>query len=104
MRPRPRLIARVPHARWRTLTFRTALRCDRGIGALGRDGGACAQLPDTLAKGIGGETPITDHPSGHIGQTTEQPRGKRQFMRRTGASATAMARPRLSAITQAFAP
>ena len=57
---------------------------DRRIGAPGRDGGTCAQVPDALAKGIGGEAPVTDDPSGHIGQTAEQPRGKRQFMRLSG--------------------
>jgi hypothetical protein len=37
-----------------------------------------------LAKSIGSEAPVTDDPSGHIGQTAEQPRGKRQFMRLSG--------------------
>lgn len=53
---------------------------DRWIGAPGRNGGACAQVPDALAKGIGGETPVTDDPFRHIRQAAEQPRGKRQFM------------------------
>ena len=53
-------------------------------GMAGRDGGPCAQVPDALAKGIGGKTPITDNPPGHVRQTAEQPRGKRQFMRLPG--------------------
>jgi hypothetical protein len=57
------------------------LRAGEGrVGALGRDGGTCAQVPDALAKGIGGEAAIPDNPSGHVRQTAEQPRGKRQFM------------------------
>ena len=56
----------------------------RRIGALGWDGGPCAHLPDALAKGIGGEAAVTDNPSGHIGQATQQPRSKRQFMRLSG--------------------
>ena len=76
----------------------------RRIGAPGRDGGACAQVPDALATGIAGEAPLTDNPSGHLRQTAEQPWGKRQFTRLPGASATAIARPRPSAITQDFVP
>ena len=57
---------------------------DGRVATLGRDGGMCAQVPDTLAKGIGSEAPVTNNPPGHIGQTAEQPRGKRQFMRLTG--------------------
>lgn len=61
------------------------LRAGNGrVGTLGRDGGTCAQVPDALAEGIGSETPVTDNPSGHIGQATEQPRSKRQFMRLPG--------------------
>jgi hypothetical protein len=57
---------------------------DRRIGTFGRDGGPCAQVPDALAKGIGGEAPVADNPSGHVRQTVEQPRGKGQFMRLPG--------------------
>ena len=61
------------------------LRAGNGrVGTFGRDGGPCAQVSDALAKGIGSEAPITDNPSGHIGQTAEQPRSKRQFMRLPG--------------------
>ena len=73
---------------------------DRRVGALGRDGGTCAQVPDALAEGIGSEAAVPDNPSGHIRQTAEQPRRKGQLMR----SAKATARPRPSAITQAFVP
>ena len=76
----------------------------RCVGTPGWDGGTRTQVPDTLAEGIGSEAPVTNNPSGHIRQTIEQPRGKRQFMRLPGASAKAMARPRPSAITQAFVP
>src|SRR5215213_576104 len=47
-------------------------------------GGTCAQVPDALAKGIGGEAAVPDNPPGHIRQTAEEPRGKRQFMRLPG--------------------
>src|SRR3954447_26707108 len=56
---------------------------DGRVGTPGRDGGPCAQVPDALAKGIGGKAPITDNSPGHVRQTAEQPRGKRQFMRLT---------------------
>ena len=77
---------------------------DRRIGPPGRDGGTRAQVPDALAKGIGSEAPVTDNPSGHIGQTAEQSRRKGQFVCLPGASAKAIARPRPSAITQTFVP
>ena len=54
---------------------------DGRVATFGRDGGTCAQVPDALAKRIGSETPVTDDPARHVGQTAEQPRGKRQFMR-----------------------
>jgi hypothetical protein len=54
------------------------------MGAPGRNGGPCAQVPDALAEGIGGEAPVTDDPAGHVRQTAEQPRGKRQLMRLPG--------------------
>src|SRR3954452_24337606 len=57
---------------------------DGRVATFGWDGGTRAQVPDTLAKGIGGEAPIADNPSGHVRQTAEQPRGKRQFMRLSG--------------------
>src|SRR5215210_8012319 len=57
---------------------------DGRVGTSGRDGGTRAQIPDTLAKGIGGEAPVTDNPSGHIRQTAEQSRRKGQLMRLTG--------------------
>ena len=57
---------------------------DGRVGTPGRDGGTRAQVPDALAKGIGGEAPVTDDPSGHIRQAAKQPRGKRQFMRLSG--------------------
>jgi len=57
---------------------------DGRVGAFGRDGGPCAQVPDALAKGIGGEAAVPDNPPGHVRQTAEQPRGKRQFMRLSG--------------------
>jgi len=44
----------------------------------------CAQVPDALAKRIGGKAPVTNDPSGHIRQTVEQSRGERQFMRLPG--------------------
>ena len=54
------------------------------VGALGRDGGTCAQVPDALAKSIGSKAPVTDDPARHVRQTAEQPRRKGQFMRLTG--------------------
>ena len=41
---------------------------DGRVATLGRDGGMCAQVPDTLAKGIGSEAPVTDDPSGYLRQ------------------------------------
>ena len=57
---------------------------DGRVATFGRDGGTRAQVPDTLAKGIGREAPVTNDPSGHVRQTAEQPRGKGQFMRLPG--------------------
>jgi len=57
---------------------------DGRVGALGWDGGSRAQVPDALAKGIGGKAPVTNNPSRHIRQTVEQSRGKRQLMRLPG--------------------
>ena len=50
----------------------------------GRYGGTRAQVPDALAKGIGGEAAVPNNPSGHIRQTAEQSRRKGKFMRLTG--------------------
>src|SRR6185369_14781558 len=61
------------------------LRAGNGrVGTPGRDGGTRAQVPDALAKGIGGEAAVPDNPPGHVRQTAEQTRGKRQFMRLPG--------------------
>ena len=57
---------------------------NRRVGTFGRDSRACAQVPDALAKGIGGEAPVTDNPSRYVRQTAEQPWGKGQFMRLPG--------------------
>ena len=57
---------------------------DGRVGTPGRDGGPCAQVPDALAKGIAGKAAVPDNPPGHVRQTAEQPRGKRQFMRLPG--------------------
>ena len=57
---------------------------DGRVGTPGRDGGPCAQVPDALAKGIRGEAAVPDNPPGHVRQTAEQTRGKRQFMRLPG--------------------
>src|ERR1043165_1341099 len=57
---------------------------DGRVATFGRDGGTCAQVPDALAKRIGSEAPVTDDPARHVGQTAEQPRRKRQFMRLPG--------------------
>ena len=57
---------------------------DGRVGTPGWDGGTRAQVPDALAKGIGGEAAVPDNPPGHVGQTAEQPRGKRQFVRLPG--------------------
>ena len=43
---------------------------DRRVGALGRDGGPRAQVPDALAKGIGGEA---RSPTIHPGTSGRQP-------------------------------
>ena len=61
------------------------LRAGNGcVGTPGRDGGTRAQVPDTLAKGIGSEAPIADNPPGHVRQTAEQSRRKGQLMRLPG--------------------
>src|ERR1044071_4667901 len=57
---------------------------DRRVATFGRDGGTCTKVPDALAKGIGGEAPITDNPSGYVGQKAEQPRDQGQLMRLPG--------------------
>ena len=57
---------------------------DGRVATFGRDGGTCAQVPDALAKRIGSKAPVTNDPARHVGQTAQQPRGKRQFMRLTG--------------------
>jgi hypothetical protein len=54
------------------------------VGALGWDGGTGAQVPDALAKGIGGEAAVTDNPARHVRQTVKQPRGKGQFIHLPG--------------------
>src|SRR3954468_14291715 len=42
------------------------LRAGNGrVGTPGRDGRPCAQVPDALAKGIGGEAAVPDNPPGH---------------------------------------
>jgi transposase len=100
-----RLVARVPQARWRTLTFLAALRCDRIVAPCVIDGpinGASFRayveqfLVPTLSRG---DVVIMDNLGSHKGQAV------RRLIRAVGAKLFFLPRysPDLNPIEQVFA-